>query len=151
MVTIRSLHIEALKRFPRGEVHSILHDAAEVAFGVGSLKQCDQAQLAHLMSSVCAHPYRPRKSGRPRRGRPARDGVVKLATPRQRDFINTLASELAWSQSILDRWLKRFFNADNVGKLATSADAHRAINWLKSIKTDKQSRAAGRGEPVREH
>jgi len=124
---IRKLHAAGASRFViKGvPVHDLLHDMATCTFDVDSLTACTPEQLRYLLSSVLAHPIRKTRTTRKRSGRRRDAGVVKMASHRQKDLINTLASELAWPVGMLNRWLKRFFDADTVDQITTSQDKTR--------------------------
>ena len=156
--TISGLHKLAIARgFPRAECHDILHDMAVFAFGVNSMTDLDDRQRAHLADCIRMHngrPSQPRASARAdrppsqsrgvqparrsRRGQPARDGVTRMITPAQRDLINTLCSEMGWSRSLLNRYLDTHFGKRSLFEVATSAEAMRVIQMLKSYKARQQ-------------
>src|ERR1051325_10489223 len=110
-MTIRDLHILAYSRFPRGEVHSILHDAAAQRYGVQSLKDCNALQLEALGRWVRESVPRPSalapRPSRQRSGKRREPGVIPMASQAQKDFINALCSELGWSQSQRDNFIRR--------------------------------------------
>ena len=146
--SIADLHRLGVRYFPPAEVHQILHDMAVFTFGVQSLTELDAAQRRHLagcvrMHTVRAHQQRARKEPRKRpRGRPAREGVVQMISEAQRHLIRAIASELGWSESILDRCLQRHFGLASVSEVRTSPQASRVIRMLKSYKWNRDRACA---------
>ena len=136
----KKLHAMARDRVPKARVHVALHDSAEMMFGVGSLTECTIAQLRKIEAELLRMRLLTSKTVRERSGRPKRDGVTLMITPRQRSFIRALASELGWSRSLLTSFLQTHFSVDSIDGLATSKTASQAINMLIGFKRKKQSK-----------
>ena len=163
-VSIADLHRLAYPRFPKADVHQILHDAAAMQFRVQSLSECNAQQLEALASFVRDHPVRPsdqssvlssqstenrklntdnsrgfRCTTRPRSGSPIAPGTIRLASTAQKGLIRRLFGELAWSESTANNWLVRFHGVDTIDQIATVQDASKIIHHLMRIKADKGS------------
>jgi len=149
--TIADLHrLGVAHGFPRARIHEILHEQAAYAWHVDSL--CDLtadqrrqlAEFVRLHNGRPSHPRRPSK--RKRRGRPKRDGVVRMMTQPQRNFIDRLASEMRWSRSLLNNFLRTHFEAATMDHIGTSSRASEVINRLIGYKRKKERHQARSGQ-----
>jgi len=139
-LTIRELHALAYTRqLPREDVHGVLHDAAVMGFHVGGLCELDAQQRRLLAAWLRQQPERARPP-RKRSGRRRPPGVIPMATPGQRRLINTIASELGWSASLLSRFLRTHYRIDTVEEITTSERAGDVIRHLKACKYDQKQR-----------
>jgi hypothetical protein len=147
--TIPDLHHLALALgWPKEEVHSLLHDGCLMLWPeCQSLTDLSPeqriifaAQLRACGGRMTVGPPR-RKSSRSRRGRPTEPGVIRMASPAQKQLLKSLASEMRWTESLLNGFLKTHFQVDGVDGLTTTAQACKAIQMLKAYKCEKERKA----------
>jgi hypothetical protein len=116
--------------------HDALSSLACGAAGVASMTDLTDAQMRDLVRELARPVVAPPPSAVPAsrrrapRGRPAEAGVVRMATPRQRDYIHGLASAAGWSQSHLHKWLQHHFGLATVAEIPTVRAASDIINAL---------------------
>ena len=150
--SVAELHRLAIRcGFPRDQVHEILHECAVAGFQVDSLTELDDTQRRQFAGWIREHQrsssaHRP-PPARPRRGAPKREGVLRMISPKQRALVNTLCSELGWTQSTLSSLLRTHFGAGSIDELGTSARAGELINYL--IGCNRQRERQRRGRPRR--
>ena len=147
---IRAIHAAAGRLgLADAEYRALLAD-----WGVSTSKDLSRRQASDLLARLgrpLARPPgdRPKPATRRRIANPAEkppsgdgDGVIRLATNRQRALIRDLAAEIAWeTEDGFRRWLARSLGIDRV---RTGADASRAIQGLRGLKAHGHGRPAAR-------
>jgi len=148
--TVADLHRLAIGLgWPARDAHDMLHDWAVRLWPVTSLTELgpeERIAFAHqirLGSRGASTPRVPnvyRSKPRPRRGHVPEPGVIRLASPAQKQLIKTVASEMRWTQSILRDFLRTHFQCETVDQIGSSARAMEAIRKLKFYKAEKTRR-----------
>ena len=131
---IKAIHV-ALAR--RGIDKDDYRDMLRTGWQVDTCKALTRRQASELLRHLGAKLRNPPGSRRPR-PRPAAsrqtlpDGVIRLASPVQRQLIGELVGEIAWREPDgYQGWLKK---NQGLQRVATASQAARVIEGLKALK-----------------
>lgn len=127
--------------FPHGIARDVLRDLARFTFQV-PLEQCTDRMLEQLAESVEMMTYDPKRDkGSGKCG----TGILPVSSSRstsaQRDRVRTLASQLGWSVSTMQRFLQHDLGVESVSDL-THDQAVKAIGLLEATCRDRSRRLA---------
>ena len=103
------------------------------------------AHQIRIGSNGAATPRQPnvyRSKPRERRGHTPEPGVIVMASAKQKWLINQLASEMRWTASLLNGFLRTHFQCEDVEHIGSSARACKAIQLLKAYKREKERKRA---------
>ena len=146
---VRAVHVALSKRGVDDDTYRhILNER----FDAASCKELTRREASELLTLLGRDLPRP-PGTRPRSGvrrpiarpaeppAPAADGVVRLATKKQRDLIDKLAAEVAWETP---RGYARWLTASlGLARVRTSAEAARAIEGLQGLKRHGHAKPDG--------
>lgn len=158
-MTVDDLHKIARPYIPGHLLHAVLHDYAAEQFHVGSLRDCTELELRKIADWVRTKPRLTPPEPKPRNrrgptGKPAKPGVLRPMTDRQAHTLNSICSEMGWSQSTFNDFMLEEFGliVKDVWDLGSSAMANEVFRKLKGIKKSKEvgdrPRRRPAGKPV---
>ena len=131
---IKAIHVAVARR---GIDEEDYRDMLREGWGVDTCKALTRRQGSEFLRHLGAKLRNPPGSRRPR-PRPAAsrqtlpDGVIRLASPAQRQLIGELAREIAWREPDgYAGWLKK---NQGLERVATTSQAARVIEGLKALK-----------------